>query len=136
MDFTLNEEHKMLQATVRDLATNKFAPVADELDRKQEFAWDNFKAMGDLGLNGLSIPSEYGGRGGGELSIAIAVEEIARACAATAVILDTHLCLCTNLSTPTVMKNSVRSLSRPWQRAKRSVLLPLLNRKLAVILHP
>ncbi len=95
MDFLLSEEHKMLQTMVRELATRKFAPVADELDRKQEFAWDNFKAMSELGLTGIGIPSEYGGGGGGELSIAIAVEEIAWACAATADILDVHLCLCT-----------------------------------------
>ncbi len=95
MDFILSEEHKMLQTMVRELATKKFAPVADELDRKQEFAWDNFKAMSELGLMGMGIPSEYGGSGGGELSIAIAIEEIAWACAATADILDAHLCLCT-----------------------------------------
>ncbi|MFC1966642.1 acyl-CoA dehydrogenase family protein [Chloroflexota bacterium] len=96
MDFTLNEDHKMLQTMVRDLAAKKFAPVADELDRRQEFAWDNFKAMAELGLTGLGIPSEYGGSGGDELSVAIAVEEIGWACAATADILDTHLCLCTS----------------------------------------
>ena len=96
MDFTLSEEHKMLQTAVRDFATDKLAPVADELDREQEFAWDNFKMMAEMGLLGLSIPPEYGGSGGGELSIAIAVEEIARACASTADILDGHLCLCTD----------------------------------------
>ncbi len=95
MDFTLGEEHKMLQTAVRDVASKKFAPVADELDRKQEFAWDNFKIMGELGLTGLGIPAEYGGSDGGELSIAIAVEEIAAACAATADILDAHLSLST-----------------------------------------
>ena len=94
MDFTLSEEHKMLQTTVRDFATEKLAPVADELDRKQEFARDNFKMMAEMGLFGLSIPVEYGGSGGDELSIAIAMEEIARACASTADILDAHLCLC------------------------------------------
>ena len=58
MDFTLSEEHKMLQATVRDFANDKLAPVADELDRKQEFAWDNFKMMAGMGLLGLGIPPE------------------------------------------------------------------------------
>ena len=58
MDFTLSEEHKMLQKTIRDLATNKFAPVADELDRKQEFAMDNFKMMAEMGLLGLTISPE------------------------------------------------------------------------------
>jgi butyryl-CoA dehydrogenase len=95
MDFFLNEEHKMLQTTVRDLAVKEFTPVADELDRKQEFARNNFKAMSKLGLTGIGIPGEYGGSDGGELSIAVTIEEIAWACAATADILDTHLCLCT-----------------------------------------
>ncbi|MBA7634702.1 Acyl-CoA dehydrogenase [subsurface metagenome] len=94
MDFSLSEEHKMLQTTVRDFANEKLAPVADELDRKQEFAQDNFKMMADMGLLGLGIPPEYGGSGGDELSVAIAVEELSRACAATADILDAHLCLC------------------------------------------
>ena len=94
MDFTLSEQHKMLQMTVRDFASDKLAPVADELDRKQEFAMDNFKMMADMGLLGLTISPEYGGSGGDELSVAIAVEETARACAATADILDGHLCLC------------------------------------------
>ena len=94
MDFSLSEEHKMLQTTVRDFANEKLAPVADELDRKQEFAWDNFKMMAEMGLLGLGIPPEHGGSGGDELSVAIAVEELSRACAATADILDAHLCLC------------------------------------------
>ena len=94
MDFTLSEEHKMLQTMVRDFARDKLAPVADELDRKQEFARENFKLMAGLGLLGLGIPPEYGGSGGDELSIAVAVAEIARACAATSDILDAHLCLC------------------------------------------
>jgi len=94
MDFALSEEHKMLQATVRDFASEKLAPVADELDRRQEFARENFKMMADMGLLGLGISQEYGGSGGDELSVAIAVEELSRACAATADILDAHLCLC------------------------------------------
>jgi butyryl-CoA dehydrogenase len=94
VDFALSEEHKMLQTTVKDFASQKLAPVADELDRKQEFARDNFRMMAEMGLLGLGIPEEYGGSGGDELSVAIAVEELAKACAATADILDAHLCLC------------------------------------------
>ncbi|HEY90549.1 MAG TPA: acyl-CoA dehydrogenase [Dehalococcoidia bacterium] len=94
MDFVLSKEHRILQTTVRDLARNKLAAVADELDRKQEFAWDNFKAMSELGLTGMGIPAEYGGSSSDELAIAIVVEELSWACAATADILDAHLCLC------------------------------------------
>jgi alkylation response protein AidB-like acyl-CoA dehydrogenase len=95
MDFTLTEEHKRLQATVRELASKKFAPVADRLDQKEEFAWDNFRAMAEMGLTSMGIPLEYGGSGGDKLSLALAVEEIARACASTAGILGAHLVLCT-----------------------------------------
>ena len=77
MDFGLSEEHKRLQQMARDFANDKLAPIADELDRKQEFAWDNFKGMAELGLYGLTIPEEYGGCGGDELSIPIVAEEIA-----------------------------------------------------------
>jgi len=94
MDFALGEEHRMLQTTVRDFASEKLEPAADELDRKQEFARDNFKMMAEMGLLGLGIPPEYGGSGGDELSVAIAMEELSRACASTADILDAHLCLC------------------------------------------
>jgi len=94
MDFALSEEHKMIQAVTRDLAVKRLAPLADELDRRQEFAMDNFKAMAELGITGLGIPNEYGGSGGDHLSLVVAMEEIAWACAATADILDAHLCLC------------------------------------------
>ncbi len=94
MDFTLSEEQKMLQTMVRDLATNKFAPVADKLDQKEEFGWDNFKMMADIGLLGLTYPPEYGGSGADAISLAIAVEEVARACASTGDSLNAHLCLC------------------------------------------
>ena len=82
MDFLLSEEHKMLQTTVRDFAREKLAPVADELDRKQEFAGDNFRMMAGMGLLGLGISPEYGGSSD-ELSVSIAIEELSRGCAAT-----------------------------------------------------
>lgn len=94
MDFTLSEEQKMLKATMRDFADSKLAPIADEIEQAQEFPMDNFKAMSDLGLTGMGIPSEYGGSGGDYVSIVVALEEIGRACASTCDILDGHLCLC------------------------------------------
>lgn len=95
MDFTLNEDQKMLQTTVRDFAASKLAPLADKLDQAQEFPFENFKMLAELGLTGLGIPEQYGGSGGDRLSMVVAMEEIAKACAATCDILDTHLHLCT-----------------------------------------
>lgn len=66
----------MLQASLRNLAKEKFLPIADELDRKQEFPMKNFKIMADLGLMGLDIPVEQGGSGGDKVSTVIAIEEI------------------------------------------------------------
>ncbi len=94
MDFTLSEEQKMLQTTIRDFATNKLAPVADELDQAQEFPRNNFKMMAELGITGMTLPSRYGGNDANTLSLIIVMEEIARACASTSDIVDAHLSLC------------------------------------------
>jgi len=90
VDCLLTEEHKMLQATVRDFAAKEIAPRADEVDRTEEFPFDSFKKMAELGLFGLNVPPDYGGNGGDTLSFAIAVEEISRACASTGDILLTQ----------------------------------------------
>jgi len=94
MDFTLSEEQKMLQTTIRDFATNKLAPIADELDQAQEFAWDNFKMMAELGIVGMMLPTQYGGGGATFVSLAVALEEIAKACASTCDVLNAHQVLC------------------------------------------
>ena len=91
MDFKLSEEQKMLQATVRDFATSKLAPVADKLEQAQEFSLDNFKMLAELGLTGMTIPTQYGGSGASTLSLAIALEEVANACASTCDVLIAHL---------------------------------------------
>ncbi len=94
MDLELTKEQKDIQMAARDFATKELAPIADELDLAEEFAWKNFKWMAKLGFTGMVIPTEYEGSGFDELSLAIAVEEIAKACASTADILDAHLVLC------------------------------------------
>jgi len=95
LDFTFGEQHQMLQTMVRKWANEKVEPIADELDRKQEFAWANFKAMAEMGLLGIGIPHEYGGGEGDTLSYVIVSEEIAVACASTSDIVGGHLGLCT-----------------------------------------
>lgn len=97
MDLELNKEQKDIQMAARDFATKELGPIADELDQAEEFAWKNFKWMAKLGFTGMVIPTEYEGSGFDELSLAIAVEEIAKACASTADILDAHLVLCAGL---------------------------------------
>ena len=94
MDFSLTEEQEMFRKMVRDFATKEIEPVAAECDDKEEFPWENFARMAELGLTGVSIDEEYGGSGGNHMHLIIAVEEIARACAATSVILGADISLC------------------------------------------
>ncbi len=91
MDFTLSEEQKMMQATVREFAQKELAPIADRLDQAQEFPWDNFRNLAKLGLTGMGIPGEYSGSGGDINLTAIALEEVAAACASTCDLLLVHL---------------------------------------------
>ncbi len=94
MDFSLSEEHEMFRRMVRDFAAKEVEPVAAEFDEREEFPWDNFARMAELGLTGVTIAEEYGGSGGDALHLIIAVEELAHACAATSVILGADISLC------------------------------------------
>ena len=94
MDFQLTEEQKMFQTTVRDFAKKEIEPIAERIDTNEEYPWDNIKKLAQLGITGLTIPEEYGGSGGTYIDWCIALEEIARACASTASVLDTSWGLC------------------------------------------
>ena len=80
MDFSLPEELEMLRDMVRDFASEKIAPFADEWDEKHYFPYEEvMKPMGELGLFGTVIPEQYGGSEMGWLAAMIVTEEIARA---------------------------------------------------------
>jgi glutaryl-CoA dehydrogenase (non-decarboxylating) len=80
MDFKLSEELEMLRDMVRDFASEKIAPFADEWDEKHYFPYEEvIKPMGELGLFGTVIPEQYGGSEMGWLAAMIVTEEIARA---------------------------------------------------------
>jgi len=93
MDAQLTEVQTMIRDTVRDLARKEFLPRAAALDESGDFPWDNFKKLAELGLTGIPIPEEYGGAGADTLSMAIALEEIARACGSTCLTLAAHTSL-------------------------------------------
>ncbi|MFC1782496.1 acyl-CoA dehydrogenase family protein [Planctomycetota bacterium] len=78
MDFELNEEQKLLRSTVRDFAENEIAPLAQELDEKEQFPVELTRQMAELGLFGIVVPPEYGGSGMDYLSYCITIEELAR----------------------------------------------------------
>ncbi|OPY91729.1 MAG: Acyl-CoA dehydrogenase [Syntrophus sp. PtaU1.Bin208] len=90
MDFILSDDQKMLRDTVRRIAETEFAPHAAEVDASEAFPERNLKILADNGLLGIQVPEEYGGAGAGMLSLILTVEEIARCCASTSVMLTTQ----------------------------------------------
>lgn len=93
MKFQLDSEHRLLQSTIREFAEAELAPKASDLDRSGQFPWENLRKMAAMGLLGLPFPEEYGGSGADTLALAIAVEEVARACGSTALIFAAHVSL-------------------------------------------
>ena len=86
MNFELTNDQKMLQSEVRKFAENELAPLAPEIDVSGEFPKESIKKLAELGLLGIFVPEKYGGSEFDFVSLAIAIEEISRACASTGVI--------------------------------------------------
>ena len=90
MQFDLTDEQKMIQETARDFANGVVRPKAKDIDQTGQFPADTVKKLAELGFMGMMIPSEYGGAGFDAISYVIAMEEIAAACASTAVIMSVN----------------------------------------------
>jgi len=78
MDFDLSEEQNLTRQAIRAFAEKQIAPIARQLDEKEEFSVVLTRKMADLGLLGCFVPEKYGGSNMGYISYAIAVEELAR----------------------------------------------------------
>jgi alkylation response protein AidB-like acyl-CoA dehydrogenase len=90
MDFTFNDEQKMLRDMVRKFVNNELKPIAEKIDREKKIPRELIDKMGELGFFGISFPPEYGGAGMGEMGYCIMQEEIGRGCASTATMIGAH----------------------------------------------
>ncbi|RKZ28242.1 acyl-CoA dehydrogenase, partial [bacterium] len=90
MDFNLTEDQKLIRDMVREFAENELAELAVELDANAEFPKAVLKKMAELGLLGLTAPEKYSGGEMDIISVLIAIEELAKACASTATIFALH----------------------------------------------
>jgi len=86
--YLLNEEQKSFAADIRKTVSEKVVPRAAEIDKKGEFPSDLKETFQEMGLLGLSVPQEYGGSFRGHLFTCLAVEEIARACASSSLVVQ------------------------------------------------
>ncbi len=84
--FALSEEQEALREAVRALADDKIASRAAEVDRTSEFPWDVYEALVKSDFHAVHIPEAYGGAGADAISVAIVIEEVARACASSSLI--------------------------------------------------
>ncbi len=96
MYLELNEEQKLIQATARDFAATELEPVAGELDRggDREAYYANLQKLAELGFMGLNVREDYGGAEAGTVAFSVAMTEVARACASTAVTVSVNNMVC------------------------------------------
>jgi len=80
MNYLLTEEQVMIRDLARQIAEEKIRPVAAEYDESGEFPWPIVKVFAESDLCGIYLPEEYGGTGGGVTELAIATEELSKAC--------------------------------------------------------
>ncbi|HTS81256.1 MAG TPA: acyl-CoA dehydrogenase family protein [Myxococcaceae bacterium] len=93
MDLHLTETQALIRNTARTFARERVAPGARERDRDGTFPAELLRQMADLGLLGVNVPGEYGGAEAGATAYALAMMEIAEACASTAVAMAvTNMC--------------------------------------------
>ena len=95
MDFTPTEEQVVLRRTVHEFAVRELEPGAQERDATEEFPWEQYRKLAELGLTGLDIPLELGGSGGDMVQTAIAIEELARSDPSVSLVLLASLSLTT-----------------------------------------
>ncbi len=90
MEFTPTEDQLAVQKTAREFAQQEVLPKAAEIDREHRHPAELVKRMAELGFLGIAVPEQHGGAGLDHVSYVLAMEEIARACASTAVIMSVN----------------------------------------------
>lgn len=113
-DFGLGETLDMLRASVRQFADQEIAPLADEIDRSNEFPRALWPKLGELGVLGITVGEQYGGVALGYLAHCVAMEEISRASASVGLSYGAHSNLCVN------------QIRRFGSEAQKNVYLPKL----------
>lgn len=90
MLFQFSEQQNMIRDMAHDFAEETVKPIAKEIDETERFPIETVKKMAEMGMMGLPVPEQYGGSGAGQVAYAMTIEEIAKVCATTAIILSGH----------------------------------------------
>ncbi|MCA9602151.1 MAG: acyl-CoA dehydrogenase family protein, partial [Myxococcales bacterium] len=116
MELELTEEQRMVQQMARDFALKEVEPAARELDKTGRWPKELVARLGELGLLGVAVPEEFGGAGLDNVSYALAMEEVSRACASVGVIMSVN----NSLVCDPILKNAT-------DVQKREFLAPLAS---------
>lgn len=95
IDFQPNENQKLIAETVRDFADKYIRPHMMEWDESQHFPVDIMKKLGEIGLMGVLVPTQYGGSGFGYFEYVTAITELAKVCGSIGLSMAAHNSLCT-----------------------------------------
>lgn len=94
MEFGYSKEQVLLRDLYKKFAETEVKPLAEELDEEERFPVETVKKLARYGFLGIPFPKEYGGAGGSYLTYSMAVEELAKVCGTTAIIVSAHTSLC------------------------------------------
>ena len=94
MDFTLDKKHEMARQLFKDFAEKEVKPLAQEIDETERFPRETVDKLAKFGFLGIPIAKEYGGQGCDVLTYVMCVEEMAKQCGTTSVIISAHTSLC------------------------------------------
>ena len=94
MDFGLDKKHEMARTLFKEFAENEVKPLAQEVDETEVFPRATVEKMAKYGFLGIPVPKEYEGQGCDPLTYLMCVEELAKDCDTTYVIVSAHTSLC------------------------------------------
>lgn len=95
MEFSENENQRMIREMIRDFGDKHIRPYLMQWDEDQYFPRETMKMLGDLGLMGVLVPTEYGGSGFGYFEYVTAITELGKICGAVGLSMAAHNSLCT-----------------------------------------
>ena len=90
LDIELNEEQRLVRKTAKDFSQTKVKAIARKVDHEHYFPKELIPELSALGFMGICVPEEYGGSGLDSVSYILIIEELAKACASTSVIVAAH----------------------------------------------
>jgi butyryl-CoA dehydrogenase len=90
LDFSLTDEQKLFQKTIREFCEKEIKPISEKIDKEDYFPENLYKKMGRMGLMGMTVPQKYGGAGIDRVSYMIALEEISKVCGSTGLNVEAH----------------------------------------------